>query len=97
MQQHASNKPQKPEGFVDIGELIVCKCGIPLGRRKDRNTISVSKPVKGGPAVHIKVEYQGGSAKVSCPLCGFGAIFQHFEETTGIQDGVATKTESDRM
>lgn len=78
--------------FVDIGEKIVCNCGIVLGLRKDRNTISVSKPVNGGVAVHIKHEY-GNYYKVSCPKCGFGAIFLNIDEGIVVQDGVAPKTE----
>jgi len=87
MEQHASKTP-KPKGFVDIGEFVVCLCGTQLCRRKDRNTVSISKPVRGGPAVHIKAEYQGGPFKISCPKCGFGAIFQHIEETIDTQASV---------
>ena len=79
--------------FVDIGDPIICFCGITLGKRKDRNTISMSKPVKGGPAVHIKVEYEGGPFTISCPQCGFGAIFLNVEEYIGMGDSIAPKTE----
>ena len=91
MEHHASNTPPNPAGFVDIGEKIVCKCGIVLGQRKDRNTISISKPIKGGAAVHIKAEYHGGPFKISCPLCGFGAIFAHFEESLHTQDSIVPR------
>ena len=77
--------------FVDIGENIVCFCGMVLGRRKDRNTITVVKFHKNKP-VYMIAEY-GGLYKISCPKCGFGANFQHFEEYTHIADSIATQTE----
>ena len=83
--------------FVDIGDPIICHCGITLGRRKDRNTISISKPVRGGPAVHIKAEYHGGPFTITCPKCGFGAIFLNIEETLSVGDGIAPKTEGDTI
>jgi len=81
----------RADKFVDIGENIVCFCGMTLGRRKDRNTITVVKFHEGKP-VYMVTEY-GGLYKISCPKCGFGAMFQHFEESINTQDSIAPKTD----
>lgn len=80
--------------FVDIGGLIRCFCGLPLGRRKDRNTIVLMR-FHAGKTIRIETEYQGGSYKISCPTCGFGAIFQHFEESINTKDGVDIKADTE--
>ena len=69
-------------GYVKVGEMFVCNCGVPLAKHTE-NGYELLKYSRGQP-VKIKVEF-GAMLRVKCEKCGRG--FAHLR----IQDSFSIK------
>ena len=67
---------QPTTGFVNIGEIFVCKCGIPLAKKTGPHSYEMMK-FHAGKKVLIEQDIPNGM--VRCPICKRG--FAHITVT----------------
>ncbi len=68
-------------GYVPVGKLFVCNCGIPLAKRNE-DGYELLKYYRGKPA-KIKVEF-GSMGRVKCEECGRGFVQVNLYDSFGI-------------
>lgn len=74
-------------GFVHVGELFVCNCGIPLARNMGGKGYELIR-FHDGKQVKIQMQF-GDFLKVKCPTCGRGFNHHVIHETIGMSDSVS--------
>ena len=80
------SKLKPTTGPVNIGELFVCNCGIPLAKRTGIREYELVK-IHNKERVPIKIEI-GDMVKISCEICGRGFAFLRIVENISVNDSV---------
>ncbi len=85
-------------GFVDIGELFVCNCNIPLAKRTGLHEYELIK-FHNGQRVTINTQFEGGMTRIKCKKCGRGFVYIQVKESIGLVDKVvvASKPNGDTL
>lgn len=72
-------------GYVKVGEMFVCNCGIPLAKHTEKGyeLIKYSR----GQSVKIKVEF-GSMIQMKCEKCGRGFACLRIKDSSISKDSV---------
>ena len=72
-------------GYVDIGELFVCNCGIPIARRTGAHHYDLIR-FHDGRKTSVNLEISNG--RIGCEVCGRGFAYITVTENIPMTDWV---------